>query len=105
MIELLVVIAIIAILAGILLPALSKAKIKAQGISCLSNGRQMMMAWRLYVEDNQEKLPSADGANCSSLIRRWQTLMMSSAPRNTQGVVPHTCTCALRPTGASWNIV
>lgn len=57
LIELLVVIAIIAILAAMLLPSLGRAKVKAQGITCMNNGRQMMMAWRFYVDDHEDKVP------------------------------------------------
>jgi len=57
LIELLVVIAIIAILAAMLLPALSRAKLKAQGVYCMNNHRQLLLAWKMYVEDSREVLP------------------------------------------------
>src|SRR5208282_5179182 len=57
LIELLVVIAIIAILAAMLMPVLSRAKQRAQGASCLNNGKQLMVALHLYSNDNNDFYP------------------------------------------------
>jgi prepilin-type N-terminal cleavage/methylation domain-containing protein/prepilin-type processing-associated H-X9-DG protein len=77
LIELLVVIAIIGILAALLLPVLANVKSRARGVQCRNNNRQVMTAWRMYVDDSRDRLPNAKGGPYA-----WMTGDLDYKPNN-----------------------
>lgn len=82
LIELLVVIAIIAILAALLLPAIGRGRLKAQGVQCMNNHRHLCMAWRMYTEDNNDVLLFASANTPDTRAYTWCNGVLDYNPNN-----------------------
>src|SRR6267378_4057033 len=79
LIELLVVIAVIGLLAALLLPVLNRSTLRAQGVGCLNNTRQILLAWHFYAADNEDVLPPNED---NSKAGNWVSGAMNFQPTN-----------------------